>query len=166
MVVEHINTKIIKPLRIYEFFYIDTDEFDSSDTIKELIMEIRHEYHEEIIIHGDEDLNKFVRENVYGEGERRYGVNIDSKKVLKLVLTLFPDKPLDFYYAKLVDLYQTYNAHAQKIVMGYMQEAIKAVRGEIHYHKIVLKDQPQVRRPNQRMLTSYFQELDNKEKTK
>lgn len=164
-VIHHINFKVIKPLRLYEYFYIDTDEFDSPEDIQPIIEEIISEHHEEIVIHGDEDLDNFVNQNATGEGEKRYGVQLDYKKVIKLIMAMFPDENIRFYHTKFLGLCQAYNARANKMLAGFMDEAVNAVRGEIHYHKIVLKDTG-LRRPDQRMLTSYFRQLDNEQRTK
>lgn len=50
------------------------------------------------------------------------------------------------------------------MVDGFMEEAYNALRGEIHYFKLEIND-PKERPPEQRMLTSYFRQLDNPEKT-
>jgi len=51
------------------------------------------------------------------------------------------------------------------MVNGFMDEAYQALRGEIHYHKLEIND-PKVRPPEKRMITSYFRELDNPQKSK
>jgi hypothetical protein len=51
------------------------------------------------------------------------------------------------------------------MVKGFMNEAQNAIRGEIEYHKIVLRNS-RLRAKHQRMITSYFRVLDNSQKTK
>ena len=48
---------------------------------------------------------------------------------------------------------------------GFINEALGAIRGEILYKKVQLPEQHRVK-PGKRMLTSYFRQLDNPQKTK
>lgn len=158
----YIQTKIIRPLNIHEFFLFDIDEPPEEEEVKELLDQIKDD--PELVFQSYEELEDYVWENATGQGVRRYGIQIDLKVVLKKLVLLYPDESVRFFARKIEDLYGNYNARAKHMVNGFMHEAYNSLRGEIHYHKLEIKD-PKVRNPEQRMITSYFRKLDNPQKT-
>ena len=164
-VMSHIEFKIIRPLRLFEFFYIDTDTIPDTKEISAIVSILKDSQPEDIEDKKNQNLDQFMDNNATGEGEKRYGVKIDYEKILDFLVVQYPDKDTEFYLQKLIELYNSRNMRAFNMASGFIDEAIGAIKGEIHYKKVQQLEHQRVR-PGKRVLTSYFRELDNPQKTK
>ena len=161
-IMEHIESKIIRPLLLFEYFYIDIDAIPDLKQVKAITGVLI-----ETMLDDDNlcSLDECIKQNVEGEGEKRYGVRVDFDKVLEYIVKQDPEKDSEFYLLKLREFCDSYNSKAFDMANGFINEALGAIRGEILYKKVQLPEQHRVK-PGKRMLTSYFRQLDNPQKTK
>lgn len=158
---ERIEFKVIKQLRLFEFFQLDQDHLPSESEIASMVESVDRARH----IDGNMDLNHYVHSHAYGQGEKRFGVKIDLQELLTHIVLKHPDMTPKQYLDKLNALYIEHNIRGKNEACGYIQEATNAIRGEIIYKKIQMPVYERVK-PGKRMLTSYFRVLDNPQKTK
>jgi glycogen debranching enzyme len=163
-VMSHIKNTIITPIRMYEFFQIDTDKLPDEAEIENLTKQIHELHKNDPVLHENEDLTSYIWGKVTNQGVARYGVEIKVRALLRLILSMEPGKEHLYYMNKIIHSCEDYNKEAKSMVDGFMEEAYNALRGEIHYFKLEIND-PKVRLPEQRMITSYFRMLDNPQKT-
>lgn len=160
-VMGYIKTNIIDALKIEEFFKIDPETIPTESDLESL----RAKETPEVTITKEADLGGFFWKIITNQGASRFGVGIDFAHLLKAVEKVFPNNSDSFYVEEINKIVTRYTQDATNMVNGFMGEAQNAIRGEIEYHKIVLRD-PKVRARDQRMTTSYFRVLDNPQKTK
>jgi glycogen debranching enzyme len=162
-IMTHIKSKILLPLRIYEYFLIDTDTLPEAEEIKSISEEVKQRHSSDLVVHEGENITQFVWDHCTNQGEAPYGTKIKFRSILRFVQNIFPGEKDEFYAQKITHAVAEYNQQAKNMALGFMDEAYDALRGEIKYHKMEIND-PERRKG--RMITSYFRTLDNPQSTK
>lgn len=101
-VMSHIKNKIIKPLRMYEYFQIDTDTLPDKSEVEKLTKQIHEIHKEDLVVHENENLKNYMWENISNQGEARFGVKIGIRKLLRLIQALEPGHDHSYYSNQLL----------------------------------------------------------------
>jgi glycogen debranching enzyme len=104
-----------------------------------------------------------LSEHAKGLGAVKYKVKIDIDLAINLIL-FWSRKAIKTTIKDFKDILDQFNSHWKKKIDEYMKEAIGNIEGTLRYYKLVKKE-VKITEQNP-LLTNYFHEINNKQKSK